>query len=146
MPAAAPSTADVTILCTEYHAFMFVGSVLTVAEINLLVGCNRFNLILLEAISVCVDLKYILRIIQSNPDTKPLFVNSWRYVEGDKIPKYCVLRNSVRKLSRALSESGAISGFDCNLLCIQAFHEGDYMINALWNVSSCSLVNGSKSF
>jgi len=45
VPAAAPSTADVTILCTESHAFMFVGAVLTVAEINLLIGCNKFNLI-----------------------------------------------------------------------------------------------------
>jgi len=93
-----------------------------------------------------VEPKYILRIIQSNPDTAPLFVNSWHYVEGGKIPKYCVLRNSVRKLSRALSEGGAISRVDCNLLCVQAFHKGDYMSNALWNVSSCSLVNGSRSF
>jgi len=45
VPAAAPSTAEAAILCTESHAFMFVGSMLIVAEINLLVGCNRFNLI-----------------------------------------------------------------------------------------------------
>ena len=40
VPAAAPSTADVTILCTESHAFMFVGSMLIVAETNLLVVCK----------------------------------------------------------------------------------------------------------
>jgi hypothetical protein len=41
VPAAAPSIAGDTILCTEFHVFMFVGSMLIVTEINLLVDVKH---------------------------------------------------------------------------------------------------------
>ena len=66
---------------------------------------------------MCVEQKYILCIIQSSPDTAPLLVNSWRYESGN-IRQYCVTGNSVRRLSWELSKGGAISGVDCNLLCV----------------------------
>jgi hypothetical protein len=59
---------------------------------------------------------------QTNHNTAPLRVrrSSRRYIEGDCKSKYCITGNFYSQISMALNEGGAISGFNCITICLDA--------------------------
>jgi hypothetical protein len=83
---------------------------------------NLFSFIIRAHFSFKFEYYSFFRILatdmQSNPHLAPLSVhrNLWWNIEVLSKQKYCINVNSVRRLSSALNEGGAISEFECVVL------------------------------